>query len=111
MFGRWFDDAVDAGIGEPNAMVVSTVSARGLPSSRMVLLKGDDEEGFVFFTNYASRKAADLEANPACSLLLPWHDLQRQVRVDGTRARWTARSRRSTSPPGRGSRAWAPGRP
>ena len=50
----------------------------------MVLLKGYDEEGFVFFTNYASHKAADLEANPACSLLLPWHDLQRQVRVDGT---------------------------
>ena len=87
MFGRWFDDAVDAGIGEPNAMVVSTVSAAGLPSSRMVLLKGYDEEGFVFFTNYASHKAADLEANPACALLLPWHDLQRQVRVDGTARR------------------------
>jgi pyridoxamine 5'-phosphate oxidase len=84
MFGRWFEDAVDAGIGEPNAMVVSTVSAEGRPSSRMVLLKGYDEGGFVFFTNYASQKAADLEANPACSLLLPWHDLQRQVRIDGT---------------------------
>jgi len=87
MFGRWFDDAVDAGIGEPNAMVVSTVSAAGLPSSRMVLLKGYYQEGFVFFTNYASHKAADLEANPACALLLPWHDLQRQVRVDGTARR------------------------
>ena len=84
MFGRWFDDAVAAGIGEPNAMVVSTVSAEGRPSSRMVLLKGYDEGGFVFFTNYASAKAADLATNPACSLLLPWHDLERQVRVDGT---------------------------
>jgi pyridoxamine 5'-phosphate oxidase len=84
MFGRWFDDAVDAGIGEPNAMVVSTVSPAGRPSSRMVLLKGYDDDGFVFFTNYASHKASDLAANPACSLLLPWHDLERQVRVDGS---------------------------
>src|SRR6478735_6387970 len=84
MFRRWLDDTVASGLHEPNAMVVSTVSAEGRPSSRMVLLKGLDDGGFVFFTNYESRKAADIAANPAVSLLFPWHDLQRQVRVDGT---------------------------
>ena len=84
MFGRWFDDTVAAGLHEPNAMVVTTVSGEGRPSTRMVLLKGIDERGFVFYTNYGSRKARDIEANPAVSLLFPWHDLQRQVRVEGT---------------------------
>ena len=83
MFRRWLHDTVVAGVHEPNAMVVSTVSADGRPSSRMVLLKGLDERGFVFYTNYESAKARDLEANPAASLLFPWHDLQRQVRVEG----------------------------
>lgn len=83
MFDRWFDDARAAGIGEPNAMVVATVSAAGHPSSRMVLLKGVGADGFRFFTNLASRKGAELADNPHCSLLFPWHDLERQVRVDG----------------------------
>jgi len=83
MFRQWFDDTVAAGLHEPNAMVVATVSPEGRPSSRMVLLKGVDERGFVFFTNYESRKAADLRANPHASLLFPWQDLQRQVRVEG----------------------------
>ncbi|MFC6288116.1 pyridoxamine 5'-phosphate oxidase [Nocardioides sp. GCM10027113] len=83
MFRRWLDDAADAGLHEPNAMVVSTVSADGRPSSRMVLLKGLDEAGFVFFTNTGSRKGRELAANPHCSLLFPWHPLERQVRVDG----------------------------
>jgi pyridoxamine 5'-phosphate oxidase len=87
MFRRWLDDTVAAGVHEPNAMVVSTVSADGRPSSRLVLLKGLDERGFVFYTNYDSRKAAEIDANPAVSLLFPWHDLQRQVRVDGTATR------------------------
>lgn len=87
MFGRWFDDAVEAGLHEPNAMVVSTVSAQGRPSARMVLLKGVDARGFVFYTNYESRKGGDIEANPAVSLLFPWHDLQRQIRIDGVAAR------------------------
>lgn len=87
MFRRWLADAVDAGLHEPNAMVVSTVSPQGRPSSRLVLLKGVDENGFVFYTNYDSRKGDDLRANPAASLLFPWHDLQRQVRIDGTAAR------------------------
>jgi pyridoxamine 5'-phosphate oxidase len=90
MFRRWFDDTVAAGLHEPNAMVVATVSPAGRPSSRTVLLKGVDERGFVFFTNYESRKAADIAANPHVSLLFPWHDLQRQVRVEGTASKVSA---------------------
>jgi pyridoxamine 5'-phosphate oxidase len=83
-FHRWLSDAVEAGLHEPNAMVVSTASADGRPSSRMVLLKGLPEEGFVFFTNTHSRKGEELAANPHCALLFPWHPLERQVRVEGT---------------------------
>jgi pyridoxamine 5'-phosphate oxidase len=83
MFGRWFDEAQAAGLHEPNAMVVSTVSGDGQPSSRMVLLKGVSEAGFVFFTNVASRKGEELAAEPRCALLFPWHPLERQVRVEG----------------------------
>lgn len=83
MFRRWLHDATVAGIHEPNAMVVATVSAEGRPSSRLVLLKGLDERGFVFYTNYDSRKGADLATNPACALLFPWHVLERQVRIEG----------------------------
>ncbi len=89
MFRRWFDDTVAAGVHEPNAMVVASVSADGRPSARLVLLKGLDEQGFVFYTNYESRKGREIEANPAVSLLFPWHDLQRQVRVDGVASRVT----------------------
>jgi pyridoxamine 5'-phosphate oxidase len=87
MFAGWFVDVRAANLHEPNAMVVSTVSAQGRPSSRMVLLKGVADDGFRFFTNIASRKGSDLAANPACSLLFPWHLLERQVRVDGTASR------------------------
>lgn len=87
MFRRWLDDTIDSGLHEPNAMVVTTVSADSRPSARLVLLKGLDERGFVFYTNYDSRKGHDIEANPAVSLLFPWHDLQRQVRVDGIATR------------------------
>jgi pyridoxamine 5'-phosphate oxidase len=83
MFRHWMHDTVVAGLHEPNAMVVSTVSAQGRPSSRMVLLKGVDDRGFVFYTNYDSRKGRELSANPHAALLFPWHDLQRQVRVEG----------------------------
>jgi pyridoxamine 5'-phosphate oxidase len=83
MFRHWMHDTVVAGLHEPNAMVVSTVSADGLPSSRMVLLKGVDERGFVFYSNYDSRKGGELATNPHAALLFPWHDLQRQVRVEG----------------------------
>ena len=84
MFRRWMDDAVAAGLHEPNAMVVSTVSADGRPSSRMVLLKGLSDDGFVFYTNTASRKGEELAADARCALLFPWHPLERQVRIDGT---------------------------
>jgi pyridoxamine 5'-phosphate oxidase len=90
MLRRWLHDTVAAGLHEPNAMVVSTVSAEGLPASRTVLLKGLDDRGLVFYTNYSSRKGAELAANPACALLFPWHDLERQVRVEGTATRTTA---------------------
>jgi pyridoxamine 5'-phosphate oxidase len=83
MFRRWLDETVAARLHEPNAMVVTSVSAEGRPSARMVLLKGLDERGFVFYTNLESRKAQEIEANPHVSLLFPWQDLQRQVRVEG----------------------------
>jgi pyridoxamine 5'-phosphate oxidase len=82
-FAVWFAQAMEAGLMEPNAMALATVDARGRPSSRMVLLKGVDETGFVFFTNYESRKGQDLEANPVASLLFWWDRLHRQVRIDG----------------------------
>jgi pyridoxamine 5'-phosphate oxidase len=84
MFRRWFDEARSAGLYEPNAMVVATVSADGRPSSRIVLLKGVTDAGFVFFTNRRSRKGEDLAGEPRCALLFPWHPLERQVRVEGT---------------------------
>jgi len=84
MFARWYDDAAAAGIHEPNAMVVATASAAGQPSARLVLLKGVSVAGFSFFTNLGSHKGDDLAANPLCSLLFPWHPLERQVRVEGT---------------------------
>ncbi len=83
MFRRWLGEALVAGLHEPNAMVISTVDLQGRPSSRMVLLKGLDERGFVLFTNQTSRKARELEANSQCSLLFPWHALERQVRIEG----------------------------
>jgi pyridoxamine 5'-phosphate oxidase len=79
--GRWFLEV--EGLDEPNAMVLSTATPDGRPSSRTVLLKGYDERGFVFFTNRLSRKGRELTANPRAALLLPWHELQRQVSVVG----------------------------
>ncbi|MFH8609267.1 pyridoxamine 5'-phosphate oxidase [Streptomyces sp. NPDC018029] len=88
-FALWFKEAArdkDA-VPEPNAMVVSTADEAGRPSSRTVLLKGFDERGFVFYTNYGSRKARELAANPHVSLLFPWHAVARQVIVSGTAER------------------------
>ncbi|MDQ3145420.1 MAG: pyridoxamine 5'-phosphate oxidase [Actinomycetota bacterium] len=84
---RWLDDAIAAEVPEPNAMTVATVDAEGRPSARTVLLKGLDQRGVVFFTNYASRKSRALEANPACALVLLWKPLQRQVCITGTATR------------------------
>lgn len=87
MFERWYAEARDAGVPEPNAMVLSTVGDDGtgsVPSSRIVLLKGLTDRGFVLYTNLGSRKGTELAANPRCALLFPWHPMQRQVRVEGT---------------------------
>jgi pyridoxamine 5'-phosphate oxidase len=84
MFRRWYDEAHAAGLHEPNAMVVATVSQDFAPAARLVLLKGVSDDGFVFYTNTASRKGVELAGNPRCVLLFPWHPLERQVRVDGT---------------------------
>jgi pyridoxamine 5'-phosphate oxidase len=80
---RWIDDAEAGGVREPNAMVVATADADGRPSARTVLLKGLDEDGLTFFTNYDSAKGHDLAGNPYASILFPWVDLQRQVRLSG----------------------------
>ncbi len=83
-FGVWLAQAGEAGLAEPNAMVLATADADGRPSARTVLLKGLDERGFVFYTNQQSRKADDLATNPYCALVFPWHAMERQVRVEGT---------------------------
>ncbi|WBB70997.1 pyridoxamine 5'-phosphate oxidase [Micromonospora sp. WMMD812] len=82
-FARWFADAVAFGLPEPNAMIVGTADVSGRPSARTVLLKGYGPEGFVFFTNHASRKGTELAANPYASLVFPWFPMQRQVVVAG----------------------------
>ena len=84
---EWLDAAIESGLDEPNAMVVSTVAADGTPSSRLVLCKALDERGPVFYTNYNSRKGRELAAQPAVSLLFPWHPLGRQVRIEGDASR------------------------
>jgi len=83
-FQAWFEAAAEAGLPEPNAMILGTADADGRPSARTVLLKGLDEEGFVFYTNYTSRKATELDANPYASLVFPWYEVFRQVIVRGT---------------------------
>ncbi len=82
-FNQWFSQAMEAKVLEPNAMQVATVSAAGKPSLRTVLLKSYDEQGFVFFTNYHSQKAREMDANPQVSLLLFWKELERQVEING----------------------------
>ncbi|MEU3726156.1 pyridoxamine 5'-phosphate oxidase [Streptomyces sp. NPDC031705] len=82
-FALWFQQAADSHLFEPNAMVVSTATAGGRPSSRTVLLKQYDSRGFVFFTNYGSRKVREIDENPYVSLLFPWHPIARQVIVTG----------------------------
>lgn len=83
-FDRWFHDALKADLPLPNAMTLATATAAGRPSARAVLLKGVEAGGFVFYTNYQSRKARELAENPHASLVFLWSDLERQVRVDGT---------------------------
>ena len=82
-FRRWFEEAVAAGVREPNAMTLATSTKEGRPSARMVLLKGFDDRGFTFYTNYESRKGGELLENPLAALILFWVDLERQIRVEG----------------------------
>lgn len=89
-FQRWFDQAQAAGLTEPNAMTLATATPDGRPSARMVLLKGVDSGGFVFFTNYESRKGVELAANPWAALVFYWPELERQIRIEGRVARVAA---------------------
>ena len=82
-FAKWFKEAEAAKFHEPNAMVLGTVGSDGQPSVRTVLLKGVDKRGFVFYTNYDSRKSRELEANPRAGLVFPWITLERQVVIEG----------------------------
>lgn len=83
LFDRWLDDAVTAGVHEPNAMALATATADGAPSVRIVLLKQLDRRGAVLHTNYESRKGHEVEHNPRAAAVLLWHELQRQVRIEG----------------------------
>jgi pyridoxamine 5'-phosphate oxidase len=82
-FKKWFDEALKAGIEEPNGMVLSTVSETGMPSLRTVLLKAYNQQGFVFYTNYNSRKSKEISHNPQVSVVFPWYDLHRQLIIQG----------------------------
>lgn len=90
LFRSWFETAVEAGLEDPNAMTLATASPDGAPRARIVLLKGYDERGFCFFTNYGSAKAGELDANPRAALVFYWHDLERQVRIEGAVERTSA---------------------
>jgi len=90
-FEKWFQEAVSSEVLEPNAMVLGTVDAGGRSYQRTVLLKSFDAQGFVFYTNYTSRKAKQMAHNPHVSLLFPWYSLQRQVMITGTVAKIPAK--------------------
>jgi pyridoxamine 5'-phosphate oxidase len=89
-FRVWFDQALAAGLEEPNAMTLATCTPDGVPSARIVLLKGLDETGFAFYTSYDGRKAKELAANPRAALVFYWAELERQVRVEGSVERTSA---------------------
>lgn len=86
-FKQWFREAYDSQLPEPTAMNLATVTSRGTPTSRVVLLKGVEENKFIFFTNYQSDKGKELEQNPACALTFFWAELERQVRIEGVATR------------------------
>jgi len=91
-FERWLRDAISADVPTPNAMSLATVSTTGAPSARIVLLKGIENDSFVFYTNYESRKGRELAAHPAASLVFYWAELERQVRIDGRVERTSAQA-------------------
>ena len=84
LFGRWMEEALKAEVPDPHAMVLATATTSGKPSARVVLLRGFDRNGFVFYTNYRSRKGKELQANPKAAAVFLWHELDRQVRIEGT---------------------------
>jgi pyridoxamine 5'-phosphate oxidase len=109
-FDEWFENAVEADLYEPNAMILATATNDGKPSARTVLLKGYDERGFVFYTNYEGRKAKEIEVNPACALLFYWGELERQVRIEGRATRLSGQESDAyfaSRPPGSRLGAWA----
>jgi pyridoxamine 5'-phosphate oxidase len=109
-FRGWMEEAIRAEALEPTAMTLSTVGANGRPSGRIVLLKGADARGFVFFTNYQSRKGRDLAANPVAGMTFLWKELERQVRIEGSIEKVTAEESRAyyeTRPIGSRIGAWA----
>lgn len=83
-FEKWFNEALNGGVLEPNAMTLATATPDGRPSARIVLLKGFNQEGFVFYTNYLSRKGRELAKNPLGAITFFWGELERQVRIEGT---------------------------
>lgn len=83
-FSKWFSEALVSGIKEPNAMTLATATADGKPSARIMLLKGFEETGFTFYTNYLSRKGQEITKNPSAALVFFWLELERQVRIEGT---------------------------
>ena len=84
LFRRWFEQAMAAELTDPNAMILATATPGGVPSARAVLLKNLDHRGFTFFTNYESRKGREMAANPRVALVFLWHQLERQIRIEGT---------------------------
>jgi pyridoxamine 5'-phosphate oxidase len=89
-FSKWFTEAVDAKVNEPNAMTVCTATKDGIPSARILLLRNFDDNGFVFYTNYNSRKGGEIDENPHAALLFFWPELERQVRIEGVLSRQTS---------------------
>ena len=109
-FGRWYALAQESGGPQPDAMTLATATRDGAPSARMVLLKGVDDGGFVFFTNYESRKGRDLAAHPVAGLTFLWKELERQVRIEGTVEKVSAAESQAyydTRPLGSRIGAWA----
>ena len=109
-FERWFADATAARVPEPNAMTLSTATRDGVPSARIVLLKGVDANGFAFYTDYRSRKGAELAENPLAALTFLWKEIERQVRITGSVSRVSTQESEAyfrTRPPGSRLGAWA----
>lgn len=109
-FAKWFQQALDAGLPEPNAMTLATAARSGKPSARIVLLKGFDEQGFVFYTNYESRKGRELAENPQAALVFHWVELERQVCITGSVSRVSPEESESyfrSRPEGSQLGAWA----